>query len=166
MSIYFRIAIYFFLLMVTSSVHSAPPDSVLIGFISKSLIVQNSDYKWGSEGFEKYTPQFSKGEIDFIKPRISKLNFTIVMGTWCEDSQNHVPKLLKILQQLEVNDNQIHIFCVNREKQITEPAIKSMNISYVPTIIFNENTIELGRIVENPLESLEKDLLEIIKKAK
>jgi hypothetical protein len=34
----------------------------------------------------------------------------------------------------------------------------------VPTILIFKDAIEIGRIVENPMESLEKDLFEIIKK--
>jgi len=164
MSFYSRFIFFFFLLTLTSSVYCTPPDSVLIGYVSKDKIIQNDDYKWGSEGYNQYKPLWSNHDIEFIKLKKTGLNITIVMGTWCEDSQNHVPKLLKILNQVHFPENQIKIYCVNREKQITEPTLKSMNINYVPTILIFKETIEIGRIVENPIESLEKDLLEIIKK--
>lgn len=164
MSFYSRFILFFFFVILTSSAYSTPPDSVLIGFVSKDKIIQNDDYKWGSEGYNLYKPQLSNHELELIKFKITGLNITIVMGTWCEDSQNHVPKLLKILNQIQFPENQIKIYCVNREKQITEPTLKSMNINYVPTILIFKETIEIGRIVENPIESLEKDLLEIIKK--
>lgn len=164
MSFYSHFIFLFFFIILTSSAHSNPPDSVLIGFISKENIIQNDHYKWGSDGYNQYKPQLSNHDLETIKSKIAVLNIAIVMGTWCEDSQNHVPKLLKILNQIQFPDNQIKIYCVNREKLITEPTLQSMNIHYVPTILIFKDAIEIGRIVENPMESLEKDLLEIIKK--
>jgi len=38
------------------------------------------------------------------------------------------------------------------------------NINFVPTIIVYRNTIEVNRIVEIPVESLEQDLLNILTK--
>jgi hypothetical protein len=37
-----------------------------------------------------------------------------------------------------------------------------MNIVRVPTIIVYENNIESGRIIENPVTSLEQDMVKIL----
>jgi len=42
--------------------------------------------------------------------------------------------------------------------------VDDVDIHFVPTIIFYMNDEEVGRIVEMPYESLEKDMLEIVKK--
>jgi hypothetical protein len=39
---------------------------------------------------------------------------------------------------------------------------KRLNITHVPTFIYYRNEKELGRIVENPMESLEKDTQAIV----
>jgi len=39
---------------------------------------------------------------------------------------------------------------------------KDLNITNIPTFIFYKNGKEMHRIVESPMESLEKDMLKII----
>ena len=41
-----------------------------------------------------------------------------------------------------------------------------MNIHHVPTFILYQNGIEVNRIIETPVESLEKDLIAIIQAKK
>ena len=41
---------------------------------------------------------------------------------------------------------------------------EGLRIELVPTIIFYKDGSEIGRIVETPVESMEKDLLKIIEK--
>jgi hypothetical protein len=51
---------------------------------------------------------------------------------------------------------------VNREKQGLSDEAEELDIEFVPTIIFYKDGSEIGRIVETPAESLEKDLLKIL----
>ena len=52
---------------------------------------------------------------------------------------------------------------VSEDKDTPEGLEEGMDIQYVPTIILFKNGEELGRIVESPVETLEKDLLKIAK---
>ncbi len=53
---------------------------------------------------------------------------------------------------------------MNREKVGLADEVDGMEIHFVPTFIFYRNDEEIGRIVEMPYESLEKDMLEIVLK--
>jgi hypothetical protein len=51
---------------------------------------------------------------------------------------------------------------LDREKKSPEFKNEQGDIEYVPTFIFFRNGQELGRIIESPIQSLEKDLRQII----
>ena len=73
-----------------------------------------------------------------------------------------MPRLFKILNELNYNVNSITLIGVNREKQGLSNETEGLEIELVPTIIFYKDGSEIGRIVETPAESLEKDLLKIL----
>ncbi|MGB4603167.1 MAG: hypothetical protein WBI08_01870, partial [Bacteroidales bacterium] len=45
--------------------------------------------------FESYNPDMSI--IEKIKPLLDDISITIVMGSWCGDSQEQIPKFYKII---------------------------------------------------------------------
>jgi thiol-disulfide isomerase/thioredoxin len=87
-----------------------------------------------------------------------------VLGTWCPDSRREVPRFMRILDSLEYPKEQLKIICVDRKKQALNNETDSLNIVYVPTIIFyTKEGVEVGRIIEHPKgETLEEDLEAIL----
>ncbi|MGD8307725.1 MAG: hypothetical protein PVF17_13790 [Ignavibacteria bacterium] len=51
---------------------------------------------------------------------------------------------------------------MNRDKVGLGDEVDDLQIDFVPTIIFNKNGKESGRIIEMPYNTLEKDILEIL----
>lgn len=88
---------------------------------------------------------------------------TIVMGSWCGDSQEQVPRFLKILDNLSFEGNNVTLICVDRNKKSINGETDALSIKLVPTFIIYSDGKEIGRIIETPKETLEKDLLTIIK---
>ena len=99
-----------------------------------------------------------------LKPLLTNIQITIVWGTWCEDSLLHVPHFYKLLKDVGYPEEEITLIEVNRDKKTVAAAIDHLNIERVPTFIIFELDKELGRIVEHPVETLEKDLLELLAK--
>lgn len=97
---------------------------------------------------------------------IRDLSVTVVLGTWCGDSKEQFPVFEKIMEQLHSDVFPIEIIGVDRDKLAGDLDISSLNIEFVPTFIFYENGEELGRIVEIPSETMEKDILNILSKNK
>lgn len=91
------------------------------------------------------------------------LFITIVLGTWCSDSREQVPRFFKVTDQLGFPPERITLIGVDGKKQSDNPDVTPMAIELVPTFIFTRSCKELGRITETPQKSLEEDLLEIIK---
>ena len=58
------------------------------------------------------------------------------------------------------------IIGLNRDKQSPQGYEKGMNIDYVPTFIIYQNGKEVNRIIESPVESIEKDLIAILQAKK
>ncbi len=103
--------------------------------------------------------------LDNIKiAQVNKsITVTIVMGSWCGDSQEQVPRFLKILDILSFPESSVSIICVDRNKKSSNGETDNLGISLVPTFIIYNAGKEIGRIVETPKETLEKDLFIIVK---
>lgn len=91
-----------------------------------------------------------------------KVNVKIVMGTWCSDSQEQIPRFYKLIDLIGLNEKNIQLICVDRNKQTPDRTIGI--IQKVPTLIFYYKKEEKGRIIETPKSTLENDWLNIFKK--
>jgi hypothetical protein len=97
-----------------------------------------------------------------LKDKVDNIKITIIMGTWCSDSRRVVPKFLKVTDYLKIPDNDVSILTIGRDKKGRANETDSLKIELVPTIIFYRNGKEIGRIVESPKETIEKDVLKIL----
>lgn len=109
-----------------------------------------------------YTPDFVV--LKQLSGLIQNKKIIIILGTWCGDSKTQIPRFIKLMDLLLVDEPQITIFCVDGNKKADDGMIELLEISNIPTfIIFDNKQQELGRIIETPIETLEKDLLLILK---
>lgn len=132
---------------------------MLIGICDRTAFADTSFSWW-------YDSEYKNYDVDtlFIKKIGNKLNdfeIIVVMGSWCSDSRREVPRLIKILDKIRFNQQNLKLICVNRKKELPDDSIANLEIKLVPTIIFQEMGIEKGRIVESPKETLEKDILKL-----
>lgn len=93
------------------------------------------------------------------------LQIVVIIGTWCGDSKDQVPRFVKIIDELANSKLLIsEIICLDSDKTAPQFDNQKYKVERVPTfVIYNEN-IEIGRIVETPQNTLESDLLQIILK--
>ncbi len=134
---------------------------ILVGEGSISDIQKGTYEKWFSENSINYSGD--KESINQLKQVINNYQFEIVMGTWCPDSRQQVPVFYKVLKESQYkNPEKIPVIYVPRKYKEYDK-IKGMDIKRVPTIIVLKNGEEIGRIIEYPMESMEKDLVAIIK---
>jgi thiol-disulfide isomerase/thioredoxin len=133
---------------------------MLLGFCSRQAFQDTSFSWWFNSLYDMYTVD-SVTALK-IKEKLDNITVMIVMGTWCSDSRRVVPKFLKLMDYLKFPDNKISILAVGRNKKGRSNETDSLKIELVPTIIFYRNGSEIGRIVESPKETIEKDLLKIL----
>ena len=86
------------------------------------------------------------------------------MGTWCDDSHYLIPKLEKVLQEIDFPKSQIILYGVDRKKNVKTGENKKYVITNVPTIIVLKDGVEKGRITESTKISIEVDLTGIVSK--
>lgn len=165
-----KIAIVYTLLLIVVNLHAQSDSSnikvnsdheFLIGKCTR-IELQNGEF--GNYFFDEYNNYNPDSEIlDQIKNKIFNSTVTIVAGTWCHDSQQQVPRFIKILDVLDYNTNYLKIICVDKNKQAGESDISALKIERVPTfIIYNKNK-EIGRISETPVNTMEIDINNILK---
>jgi thiol-disulfide isomerase/thioredoxin len=134
---------------------------ILLGYCDIVGLKNSSATDWFVPEYENYI--IDEEALKSISPEtIQELEIFMVLGTWCSDSQREVPRIYKILEYLEYNFEHSTIIAVNRNKDAEDTVVKRLNIELVPTFIFYRDGAEIGRIIETPSESLEKDLFKII----
>lgn len=133
---------------------------ILLG-VQKRATLEASPYDtWFSDNYKQHT--LDTATIQTIKSDLASSDITVFMGTWCEDSQREAPAFYKILDLAGIDSNTIKLITVSEDKDTPEGLEDGLDITNVPTIIFSKDGKELGRIVEYPLESLEKDMAKIL----
>ena len=135
---------------------------MLIGLCDRTAFADTSFSWW----FDSETNIYSVDSASFknISDKLKDVKITIVMGTWCGDSKREVPRFFKILDFLDYDQKNIKLICVDRKKTTPTGEVENLDIKFVPTLIFYRDSNEIGRIIETPKESLEKDLVLIIMK--
>lgn len=131
---------------------------VLIGKQEISAIKSSPYSNWFMENFN-YSPDQDK--LEALKVALDGKTITIFMGTWCSDSRKQVPALLNVLDEIAYDTSNIILITMSEDKDTPDGFEDGKNIEYVPTIIVYNNDVEMGRIVEYPIENLESDLLKI-----
>lgn len=136
-------------------------DSVmLLGKANRKGFQMDAFKDWFNTGYEDYKVDTETAEK--LKPLLKDVDITVFMGTWCEDSQRETPHFYKILDAANFDESKLTLITVSEEKTTPLGYEEGKNITNVPTIIFLKNDKELGRIVEYPIESLEKDMFAIL----
>ena len=150
--------IFLFSVFFSSSVFSA--GDALIGQITRSDLENSAHKIWFNPNYESHVV-----DIETTKKAeafLADVSITIFMGTWCHDSQREVPALLKILNQIPFNQDQLKIIGLSMTKDTPKKLEQGFDIRRTPTFVFSRNGKEIGRYVERPRVSLEQDLLKIV----
>jgi hypothetical protein len=101
--------------------------------------------------------------LEELKPLLKDIHFKVFTRSCCTDSQREIPALFKILDNANFNFDRLDMVALSHDKNTPDGLEKGFDIEYVPTIIVLKDDLELGRYVEFAQETLEKDLLAIIK---
>jgi hypothetical protein len=135
-------------------------EPLILGYCPASAMNDSVFFNTWTTEYNNYQPDY--GTIDSLEAKLDSINITIVFRSTCSDSREQLPRLFKILNELNYDVNTITLIGVNRQKQGLSNEAEGLEIELVPTIIFYKGGSEIGRIVETPTESLENDLLKIL----
>lgn len=137
------------------------PQTWLLGDFVFSDLLNEPHGSWFNREFNTYElDTVSFMELEKVMP--GNIDIVIVLGTWCPDSRREVPRFMKIIGKLGFDKERIRFIGVDSYKEAPLDEYDSFDIERVPTFILYKNNFELGRIIEYPQASLEKDLLRIL----
>ena len=137
---------------------SAPAN--LVGIKTIEDFKQQPYDLWFNPNYSDY--KLDKSVVKELNKHIKGVSIKAFMGTWCGDSKLEVPGLYKLLDALKFEQKNLTMIAVNRDKKTPDNLQHGLNIFRVPTFIFYKNGQEIGRFVEYPRETLEKDILKIV----
>ena len=182
MKTYFIILIVSFVAIYSCSVtkNSASPvpinqlskdsrgNDMLLGKCTRSALLQHPFADWYKANYDSYA--VDSFTCNYIRPLLAGKSITIFMGTWCGDSRREVPRVLKMLDCCNFPSSSLTMIMVSNKDSLYKKSPQheeaGKNIARVPTIIIEQKGVEIGRIIEFPIISLEKDLLAILRKEK
>lgn len=132
----------------------------LIGVANKSSFTDVSFKPWFDSRYNEY--KIDQEVIEKLKKEINKFTIKGFMGTWCGDSRRETPRFYKILEETGFDQTYFELITVGRNKRTPDNLQEGFDIIRVPTFIFFKDGKEVGRFVEYPRETLEKDILKIV----
>ena len=134
---------------------------MLIGYCNKTGLEKDIYGVYFKSQYDIYKP--ADTYVKKLETKLNDVEITIVLGTWCSDSQREVPRFYKVINEAGYNDKRVKVIAVDKTKEAIVVDIKDLNIEKVPTFIIYRDNVEIGRIIETPKKSLEKDLWKMIK---
>ncbi|MGD0583430.1 MAG: thioredoxin family protein [Bacteroidales bacterium] len=146
---------------VSVPVNFSDPDTWILGSFKVDMLYQPPYSEWYVRGFDEY--KFCSQYTDSLKMAITPdVTIKIVMGTWCPDSRREVPRFMRIMKIIDFPADKVELIGVDNSKIAPLRNFESLDIKRVPTFIIYKNNIEAGRIIENPVTSLEQDMVKIL----
>jgi thiol-disulfide isomerase/thioredoxin len=144
---------------IMQDVKSGKP--ILVGICDREAFADSNFTLWFNKAYNSYLPETQI--VDSLLKFENNFTLTIVMGTWCSDSRREVPHFYKLLDLLKFPEEKVTLINVDRKKDGIDIDIFNLKIELVPTFIVYNNNVEIGRIIETPINLLESDLLQILK---
>lgn len=132
----------------------------LIGVANKESFTDDAFKEWFNSRYDEYT--LDKETVIKLKEALKDYTIKGFMGTWCGDSKRETPRFFKLLDETGFDQTYFELITVDRSKTTPDNQHEEFNLVRVPTFIFFKDGKEVGRYVEYPRESLEKDILKIV----
>ncbi|HEY7368758.1 MAG TPA: thioredoxin family protein [Thermoanaerobaculia bacterium] len=95
--------------------------------------------------------------------KAGKARLTVVFGTWCGDSKEYVPRLLKTVEAAANPDLTVRLVALDPGFLRPADVIQGRRVINVPTILVDRGGKEIGRVTETPaVENVEQDVAAIL----
>jgi len=153
--------------IINQEILSEEGEKILVGAITRAGLAGEAYKYWFDEEYQNYN--LDTQTLSELQESINSIEILVFLGTWCSDSQRELPHFYKIMDYLGISDSQYNIIALDnhtdRYKKSPQHEEEGWEIEYVPTFIILQADKEIGRIVEAPMETLEKDLKTILQGA-
>lgn len=134
---------------------------ILSGKINRSILESDTAFSWFKENMQ--WGEADASAIAAFKKNASKFSLVVVMGTWCHDSNNLIPKLYRLLDKSGFPNSKVLLIALDRNKKAYKNLQEKYSITHTPTFIVMQKGKEVGRVTEyGKTGYMEKELGEII----
>lgn len=134
---------------------------ILIGLVDEKGLSQSIFVEDWEDRVDIYYPD--KVATKNLKKYLKKnkdVYILVFFASWCGDSEEHMPDFVKLSKEVKMRN--VVYYALNREKTMPNMQKEKYEIEFVPTFVVYRGAHEIGRIVESPELSLEKDLWKIM----
>ena len=134
---------------------------MLKGVITRDILENDTAFHWFHDNQSGFTPDAET--VAILKAKGSTLRFVVFGGTWCDDTQNLLPKFFLLMDAAGIGNDQLTIIAVDRKKKSTNHLPEEMHLTNTPTFVVLKQDKELGRVVEyGKSGQWEKEIGEIV----
>ncbi|MDR2010802.1 MAG: hypothetical protein LBQ22_10005 [Bacteroidales bacterium] len=132
---------------------------VLYGECDRNGFVMPEFAEWFDEEYNSYNVN---DEVFIPGYDVKFDSIYVFLGTWCSDSHREVPRFVKIMDHPYFAGINVKYFCLDGDKTTDIINTEDFYLQFVPTFIFYYRGEELCRIIEEPRESLEEDIMDLL----
>jgi hypothetical protein len=136
-----------------------PGPPPLTGIVTRAAVESFNDV-WQGLRAQDYEPDAAA--VSTIREKAKDVEVFAVVATWCPDTRRDLPRFFKIADQARWPMEKMKLLAVDRTKKDAGGLTEKWNVTRVPTFIFIRGRQEIGRVVEKPTTTLEKDIAEIL----
>ena len=119
---------------------------MLKGNINRDILERDTSFHWFHDNQAGFTPDAET--VAILKAKGSALWFVVFGGTWCDDTQNLLPKFFALMDAAGIGNDQLTIIAVDRKKKSINHFPEDMHLTNTPTFIVLKHDTEVGRVVE------------------
>ncbi|MBZ0200605.1 MAG: hypothetical protein K8H86_12110, partial [Ignavibacteriaceae bacterium] len=114
--------------------NQASTEKILTGICTHEAFNDSAFSWWWNPEYEMY--EVDDSSLSSLKDKMNDVSITVIMGTWCSDSQREVPRFYKIIDRLLFAADKIKLIAVDKDKKTDTIDTSEFNITLVPTFIF------------------------------
>jgi len=159
---YYRFILFFIFLseigLSQTSVNTE--QNVIVGISDIRILERGFNYRWYKDGYFNYQSNISA--VNAIKEMPKDIQFMVFAGTWCEKSQELLPRFYKVLDLAGISRQRVTLCFLDRDKRSPQGIENNYSINTTPVFIILQKGVEIGRITETISQSIEADIADLI----
>jgi hypothetical protein len=122
------------------------PNKMLKGTVKRQVLENDSAFGWFHQNQSGYVP--NTDAVSLLRAKGEKARFLVFGGTWCDDTQNLLPKFYLLMDAAGIGSDQVEFVAVDRQKHALNHRPEEMHLAHTPTFIILKGDKEAGRVIE------------------
>ena len=121
-------------------------NKVVRGFMTQQELATDTAFSWYGRNIKGFSPDAAA--VQAFRNKKDAIHIIAFGGTWCEDTQNLLPKFFALTDAAGFSQDRVTLLGVDREKKTVQHFSEALGVTRVPTFIVMKDGKEVGRVVE------------------